>query len=174
MSGMPRTHRCGRVTLSEMPGVAVELARFWSPSTPQSLGYQLAVMVVLMALMIPLMRYALFPSGNDFDDYRDKLQFASQSLTFTRDRERDLVVVVGTIKNDSDVTWRNLYVEARFLDIKGEMIDSQSYGLSDVIVRAKSNSAFRISAYAVHPIKEYARVVLTITSAKSKSWWYDR
>jgi len=28
MSGMPRTHRCGRVTLSEMPGVAVELARF--------------------------------------------------------------------------------------------------------------------------------------------------
>jgi hypothetical protein len=123
--------------------------------------------------MIPFMRYALFPGGKSFEDYRDKLQVEAPSISFTKADKRDLVVVVGTIKNQSDVTWRNIYVEARFLNSKGEMVDSQSYDLRDVIVRANTDAAYRITAYAVRPASEYNRVALVITSARSKSWWYD-
>ena len=145
----------------------------WSPSTPQSLGYQLVVTVVIIALMIPLMKYVFFSGGKDFEDYRDKLQLETPSISFTKADKRDLVVVVGTIKNQSDVTWRNIHVEARFLNPKGEMVDSQSYDLRDVIVRANTDAAYRVTAYAVRPASEYNRVALVITSARSKSWWYD-
>src|SRR5438477_11358479 len=115
-------------------------------------------------------RLFMFPSGKNFQDHRADLVFATQSMTFRKEKDREYFAVVGTIRNDSDVTWRDPYIEARFLNSKNEMIDTYSSQLRDVIIRPRTDTAFRLTGLAAGPNSEYSRVVLTITSTKEKSW----
>jgi hypothetical protein len=145
-------------------------ASFWFGGNAQSGGNMMLWAVVMVVLMWGLFRYFMFPSGEDFQGHRSDLSCASQSMTFTKDKDREYLAVVGTIRNASGVTWRELYVEARFFNAKGELIDTYSSELRDVIVLPHSDAAFRLTGYAARPRSEYSKVVLSITSAREKSW----
>ena len=145
-------------------------ATFWFGNTTQSFGQQIIWVVVMLVAMWAAFRFFMFPSGKDFQDHRADLVFASQSMTFRKEKEREYFAVVGTIRNNSDVTWRDPYIDARFLNSKNEMIDTYSSQLRDVIVRPRTDAAFRLTGYTARPNSEYSRVVLTITSAKERSW----
>jgi hypothetical protein len=145
-------------------------ATFWLGNTTQPFGQQLVVLVVMLVAMWAGFRFFLHPSGKDFQHHRGDLVFTSQSMTFLKERERDHFAVVGTIRNNSDVTWQDPYVEARFLNSKDELIDTYSSQLRDVIIRPRADAAFRLTGYTARPSAEYSKVVLSITSAKEKSW----
>jgi len=131
-------------------------------------------MLLLTVVMVVLIwlgsRFFFFPSGEDFTAHRGDLSFASQSLTFAKEKDREYFAVVGTIRNTSKITWRDVYVEARFLNAGNELIDTYSSQLRDVIVLPNSDAAFRLTSYTARPSSEYSKVVLTITSAREKSW----
>lgn len=143
---------------------------WWSPSSPQSVGYQLLLTVIIMVVAFAAMRYFMFPGSKDFEQYGPSLQFSSQSLSFSKEKDREYLAVVGTIKNTSQIVWRDVHVEARFFNQKDELIDTISSNLRDVIIRPQSESAFRVTGYPVRPSNEYKRISLTITSARSSSW----
>src|SRR5882762_9331473 len=98
----------------------------WSPSSPQSVGYQILLTIIVMIAAFAAMRYFIFPGGRDFEQYGQSLQFSSHSLSFSKQRDRENLAVVGTIKNTSDVVWRDVYVEARFFSQRDELIDTIS------------------------------------------------
>ena len=145
-------------------------ATFWFGGSTYSFAQQIVWVVVMLVVMWASFRLFMFPSGKDFQEHRNDLAFASQSLTFKEEKDREYFSVVGTIRNASDVTWRDLYVEARFLNSKNELIDTYSNQLRDVIVLPRSDAAFRLTGYTSRPRSEYSKVTLTITSAKEKSW----
>jgi hypothetical protein len=143
---------------------------FWFGNTTQSFGQQIIWVVVMLVAMWVGFRIFLLPSGKDFQAHRGDLVFASQSMTFLKEKDRDYFAVVGTVRNNSDVIWRDPYVEARFLNSKNELIDTYSSQLRDVIILPRADAAFRLTGYTARPSSEYSKVVLSITSAKEKSW----
>jgi hypothetical protein len=145
-------------------------ATFWYGGATQSFGQQIIWVGLMVVLMWAMFRFFMFPTGRDFQEYRKDLVFASQSMSFGKERDREFFAVVGTIKNTSDVPWRDLYVEARFLNTKNELIDTHSTHLRDVIALPKGEAAFRLTGNTVRPSSEYWKVTLSITSAKEKSW----
>jgi hypothetical protein len=145
-------------------------ATFWNGGATQSFGQQIVWVTITMVVMFAAWRYLLFPRGAEFQGHRQELVFADHKLSFRNEKDREYFAVVGTMRNNSDITWRDIYVEARFIDSKGELIDAYSSSLREVIVLPKSEAAFRLTSYTSRPSKEYAKVTLTITSAKEKSW----
>jgi hypothetical protein len=127
-------------------------------------------MALVIGLWFAAARYVMFPGGIDFEEYKDKLQFASHNMSFSKEKDREFVNVVGTIKNGTNIVWRDVHVEARFFNEKNELVDTVSGNLRDVVIRPNSDSAFRVSGYATRPSQEYTRTLLTITSARSTSW----
>jgi len=92
-------------------------AGFWfGNSSPTSGGQMIFLTVAMVALMWAGTRFFFFPSSADFQDRRGDLSFASQTLTFAKEKDREYFAVVGTIRNSSKITWRDLHVEARFLN----------------------------------------------------------
>jgi hypothetical protein len=144
---------------------------WWSPSTPQSAGYQIVLAIAIIVVAIFGTRYFMFPGGEDFEQYGQSLQFSSHSLSFSKEKDRDYLAVVGTIKNTSNTVWRDVHVEARFFNDKDELIDTISSKLYDVVVRPRSDAAFRVTGYTARPPSDYKRVSLNITSARAKSWF---
>lgn len=145
-------------------------ASFWFGGNTYSFAQQIIWVVVMLAVMWASFRLFLFPGGMDFQDHRGDLAFASQSMSFGQEKDREFFAVVGTIRNASDTTWRDPHVEARFFNSKSELIDTYSAQLRDVIVLPRADAAFRLTAYTARPSAEYSTVTLTITSAKEKSW----
>jgi len=144
-------------------------ATFWFGGNTYSFAQQIVWIVVMLVVMWASFRLFLFPSGKDFQQHRNDLAFASQSMTFKQEKDREFFAVVGTIRNASDTMWRDLSVEARFYNSKGELIDTYSTELRDVIVLPRTDAAFRLTGYTARPGSEYSKVTLTITSAKEKS-----
>ena len=144
---------------------------WWSPSTPQSAGYQMILTIAIMAVAIFGTRYFMFPQSKDFAQYGKNLQFSSNSLSFSKENGRDYLVVVGTITNTSNTVWRDVHVEVRFFNDKDELIDTVSSKLYDVVIRPQSDAAFRVSGYATRSPSDYKRVSLNVTSARATSWF---
>jgi hypothetical protein len=145
-------------------------AAFWNGGSTQSFAQQIVWITIMIVVMFATWRYFMFPQGAEFQAHRQDVVFAGHNLTFGNEKDREYFAVVGTIKNNSDIAWRDIYVEARFLDAKSELIDAYSSNLRDVIVQPKSEAAFRLTGYTSRPSKEYSKVTLKITSAKEKSW----
>lgn len=145
-------------------------ATFWFGGNTHSFAQQIVWIVVMLIVMWASFRFFMFPSGKDFEEHRGDLTFATQSMSFGQEKDREFFAVVGTIRNASGTTWRDPYVEARFFNSKNELIDTYSTQLRDVIIRARGDAAFRLTGYTARPSAEYSKVTLMITSAKEKSW----
>jgi hypothetical protein len=132
-------------------------------------------MAVILVVMFVVMKF-IFPFSIDqpeaqFTLHKASVSIENPSLTFSKDGDREFFAVVGTIKNSSDVEWRSPYVEARFFNSKNEMIDTMPSNLKEVILMPKASTAFRITGYTARPSSEYARVEVSVTSARQKARW---
>ena len=147
----------------------------WSLSSPQSLGGQLVIWVVLFALMIGWFHWSspepVKEKEISFESYRSMVTIAAPTLTFGKEGGREFFAVVGTINNQSAIEWRAPYIEARFFNAKNEMIDTMSLHLNDTTVLPGSNAAYRLSNYTTRPSTEYSKVTVNIVSAHPKSKW---
>jgi hypothetical protein len=127
---------------------------------------------LLLLMLVPVAILALMARSfrtDDFGPYRDKLTVGATTMSYSAAKEKcgSILTVVGTIRNDSDLGWRDVYLEARFFNAAGAMIDTLNDKSYDVFVPAHAEAAFRVHGLAARPEGEYASHKVFVRSARS-------
>jgi len=128
---------------------------------------------VLGFLIIAMLAMTVAEVGNDV--YGPKasreLRVQNTAFAFTRVDGRLYLTVFGEIMNPTGHRYRNVYLEARFLDASGKQIDLVSRHIVDIVVLPHDTSHFRIMDLAAREPADYSAHTVTIRSAGVR--WND-
>jgi hypothetical protein len=108
---------------------------------------------------------------NEFEKHRAEVTVTSSKMTWSKEEDGNFISIIGTLKNDGNVKWNNLQLEAQYFNPAGILIDTQSDRNYDIILLPHSEHAFRMRDYADKPASEYATHKVFIRDAENAAKW---
>jgi len=109
-----------------------------------------------------------FESEN-FEDSRQLIKIENTKMGFVTKECGVSVSILGTIINDSLITWENPYFEARFYNSSNELIDSLSDNVYNMVVLPNSKSTFVIDGKANNAEEEYDHFEIILKKARESN-----
>jgi hypothetical protein len=130
--------------------------------------------VLIAFVLLPMMAFFalpgrnILPQGENFAASRDQLVIVQSGMHHSAGDEKcgPSISVIGTIRNESNIGWKDVYLEAQYFDGSGTLIDTigqEQYGL---VVPPHEEVAFRIRGTAARGEKEYASHKVFVRSAR--------
>lgn len=146
----------------------------WSFQNPQ-VGVAIW-MVIMFAVMICSLLFVekLFGHRTPFADYRSDLSVVGSEVSHRVAGSNVYVTVVGTLTNRSSIAWKNVGVEAQFLDKSGKLIDAITVDADyyrGVAVLPHGTAAFKIEGKAARPESDYLTYKASVKWAKDADAW---
>ncbi len=132
---------------------------------PAAIVLVLALCLVLYAATV-LSLMAAFRKGKDFAEYQDQLEILRPEMVYEEEGERSVIGVIGQIKNNSDIPWDEIQMEAQFRDQDDQLVDVLSDTLFVGELRPGSVRFFRLWGYAYLPEGRYASYEVRVTGSK--------
>ena len=88
--------------------------------------------------------------------YHGQISVTQSEMFKATSADGDIVFVVGKLRNESDVEWEQVGVEAEFFDPQGRLIDveAEDHYLEHLIPHGEM--AFKVRVVADRPLEEYA------------------
>ena len=126
-------------------------------------GITLATLPVIV-MMIFVSR--MFDTGKDFELYKDQIVITDSQMAFGRSGTNTTVAVLGTIKNNSPVPWRDIQFHVDIFDAQGKRVDvaeQQRYGER---LSTNSSSSFKISFRREFPETNYVKHAIRVVGAR--------
>jgi hypothetical protein len=110
----------------------------------------------------------------EFATFRNEITVVNSQLskrvsTSSCDSNVVYVTVVGTLTNHSDIAWKDVGVEAQFLDKSGSQLDARAVnadGYQAVTILPHGETAFKIEGKADRPESDYGTYKVTVRWAK--------
>jgi hypothetical protein len=115
-----------------------------------------------------------FGPKEKFSSYRDEIAIVRSQFSQRISGSNLLISVVGTLTNHSDVSWKDVGVEAQFFDKTGKLIDAITVNADDyrgVTILPRGETAFKIEGKALHPAADYETNVIFVRWAKDVNAW---
>ena len=110
-----------------------------------------------------------------FENYRDQITVVSSQFSQRMVGSNLLLTVVGTVTNRSAVAWKNVGVEAQFMDKSGKLFDvfvvDADYYHSSVVVLPHGEAAFKIECKSARPASDCETYKLAVRWAKDAYTW---
>ena len=146
----------------------------WSLQNPQ-VGMALCIAVSLAVLSCCGIFFdRMFGSKEQFATYRDKISVVASQFSHRVNQSNLMNTVVGTLTNRSSITWKEVGVEAQFLDKSGKEIDAITVKADDyrnVVILSHAEVAFKIEGIAARPESDYDTYKVTVRWAKDSDAW---
>jgi hypothetical protein len=130
----------------------------------------IGVMFVTAGAMIQ----STFNSGEPFESHRDELVIKESAMKFGTQSNccnGATVDVLGTLKNTSRFSWKDINVEARFYGEHGKLMDGGQKLQYSLEVPAGSEAVFKVSLRRDFPQEAYKTHTIKILSAKDNRSW---
>jgi hypothetical protein len=132
----------------------------WSIFNPKWLMAAGLVMFVGYSIVMAALFDSIAGQGRDFAQYRDQIQVATSSMSFSSTETNRYVTTVGLLTNCSDFSWKEVQLEAQYFDAGGKLIDTGFDRYFDTVLLPHGEAAFRIrivadkleSSYASHKV----------------------
>lgn len=130
----------------------------------------LALAVVAAATFIVGFQYLVPRKSADFADHAGEVRIIGfkHSIGFGNSWN---VAIVGTIRNDSAVKWRELCLEVQCFDRNGSLVDTYSDEPHGLVLIPNTEQAFRISFGANRDPNDYAEYKVFLRDARDASRW---
>ncbi|MHC4543571.1 MAG: FxLYD domain-containing protein [Planctomycetota bacterium] len=114
----------------------------------------------------------VFDKGEDFAPYRNQITIRKSELKFGETSHGPTVVVMGEIKNNSNLSWKDVQLEVRFYDNNNKLIDTDQKNKYSFVIPANDISTFKVSIPREFPEEQYANCKVRILSAKdARTMW---
>src|ERR1051325_6789733 len=115
----------------------------------------------------------LFGPKQDFAEYQDQITIVSSEFSHRMAGSNLMVTVVGIMTNQSNVSWKDVGLEARFFDNEGRLLDAvvQTGDYHGVSILRHSEEAFRIEGKATRSQASYISHKVTVRWAKDANAW---
>lgn len=111
--------------------------------------------VSLYVLMLYSIFYGIFNTGEPFEDYPDVLEVIESKLSFGDRNGESTVVIVGKLRNKSDVNWEYLRLQANCYNQQGELFDTHQDDCYSLMVPAGMTVPFKVSFEREFPESDY-------------------
>jgi hypothetical protein len=116
----------------------------------------------------------IYGPKEQFAEYRDQISVLGFQVSQRAGSSNLLVTVVGTLTNRSGIGWKDVGVEARFLDKSGKMFDAITVNANDyrgVTILPHGETAFKIEGRAASPESAYDKCQAFVRWAKDVDEW---
>jgi hypothetical protein len=146
----------------------------WSFQNPQ-VGVTIGVVLFSTAMIcMGLFMEKLLGRGTPFADHRNELSIVSSEVSHRVAGSNVWVTVVGTLTNRSGIAWKDIGVEAQFLDKAGMLFDAITVNANDyrgVAVLPHGSVAFKVEGKAARPESDYQNCKVSVMWAKAADAW---
>lgn len=146
----------------------------WSLQNPQ-VGITLWVFLLIAAwCCLGVLVDKIFAPKQQFAVYRNEIGVVSSQFNQRIYGSNLWITVVGTLTNYSNVSWKDVGVEAQFFDKSSKLIDAITVNASDyrgVTILPHGEAAFKIEGKASHPATDYETNKLNVRWAKDVDDW---
>lgn len=108
----------------------------------------------------------IFDAGEDYQTYKDQVVITESRIAFGETKSGATVAVIGTMKNASPVSWKEIQFHVDFLDAAGKRVDvgeRENYGFQ---LPANETSSFKVSFRREFPETNYVRPSVRVLAAK--------
>ena len=106
-----------------------------------------------------------------FEKHSPQVRIVEDKMEFGEDQCGPAVIIVGRVKNATQVDWKDVRFQVEFLDPKGQLFDTGQQEAYTYRLPAGQESPFKISFRRQFPEKEYASHTVTIISAVDSRQW---
>ena len=132
-----------------------------------------AVLFFSLPLVVMMIVFSTFlDPGENYATYKDQIVISDCQIALGETKTAATVAVIGTIKNTSKVSWKDIKFHVDFFDAAGRRADvgqreEYSYGLA-----AGETSSFKVSFTREFPETNYVKPVVRIVGATDiRSRW---
>jgi len=142
----------------------------WRNAWPRMMIGFVPVLAICVAAMVWSQRIAhRFESGANpqgLETYAGQIKVTDSRMEFGQSPEGPVVLVVGMMKNDSDIPWEDVAVVAQFYDPQGRRIDVSYDRQYLACILPHGEMAFKLRAHADLPRESYARYEVSVPFAE--------
>jgi hypothetical protein len=108
----------------------------------------------------------MFDSGEDYQVYKDQIAITESQIAFGETKSGDTIAVMGTIKNNSPISWKDIHFHAEFFDEAGKRADVGEKEEYAFYLPASGSSSFKISFRREFPQGRYVKHSVRVLTAK--------
>jgi len=114
-----------------------------------------------------------FSRGNDFSAQKTQLVVVTSEIQFLQSGTNRYLAVIGVITNQSQLSWGDVNVEARFFNADGKLVDViPGRGTHiGVAISAHSEAAFKIESKTIESTNNFNSYKVFVTWAKDARSW---
>lgn len=111
-------------------------------------------------------------TGENYAPYKDQIVISDCQIAFGDTKSAATVAVIGTIKNTSKVSWKDIKFHVDFFDAGGKRIDVGQREEYSYVLAAGDTSSFKVSFTREFPETNYVKPVVRIVGATDmRSRW---
>lgn len=143
----------------------------WSIITFHPLFAMIPGMIIFIAIigLMGRMFQTTFSEGEPFSKYAGAISIIETRMTFGVngcEHTSSTVAVLGKIRNDSNISWKEIKLEVSFFDKTGKLIDTTQQEKYPFTAPANDESTFKLSFKREFPQESYNSFKLRVISAK--------
>lgn len=128
--------------------------------------------MVIVFVFVGIMFQRMFDKGEDFAPYRDQITITECELMFGHNNEGPTVIVMGKMKNDTTISWKEVQLELRFYDRDNKMVDTDQTLKFSFVAPANDVSTFKVSIPREFAEEQYVSAEARVLSAKdARTMW---
>ncbi|MFA6931786.1 MAG: hypothetical protein WCT05_15800 [Lentisphaeria bacterium] len=107
-----------------------------------------------------------FSQGEDFQKYSKQIIISDTRLQFGESKCGHTVAILGQMRNESPVDWKEIHFQVEFRDVGGNLIDTGQELKYSYYLPTREEAAFKISFAREFPTELYASHSIKIIEAK--------
>jgi hypothetical protein len=108
----------------------------------------------------------VFDSVENYELYKDQISITDSQIALGDTKSGATVAVIGTIKNTSHVSWKEIQFHVDFLDAAGKRVDVGEREDYSFRLPAGETSSFKVSFRREFPETNYVKHTVRVVAAK--------
>jgi hypothetical protein len=125
-------------------------------------------MIFILGIMGNMLE-TIFSDGESFSHFNSTVSVVETKMVFGTNaygNKSPTVVILGKVKNDSPVPWKNIQFEATFFDKDGKLVDAAQKQQYSFFVPAQETVTFKLSFQREFPEEQYKDYKVRIVQAQ--------
>ena len=125
----------------------------------------------VLAAMLPMLAFSMFIAhlldrGESYEDYKDQIVITESQAAFGESRSGATAGVIGTIKNNSAVPWKDIQFQVEFFDASGKRVDVAQKEQHAFHLPPHGTLSFKVSFGREYPETNYVKHSVRVATAK--------
>jgi hypothetical protein len=102
----------------------------------------------------------------DYTEFANALQVTDSRMNWAETGNELRIYITGILTNQSDIPWRDIELECRFLDANGLLVDA-AHPHVGLTIHPHDDTAFRAVVSPGRPTNDYASFRILVTTARN-------